>query len=129
MTTTWKGLKFPFQRDATGFPAVREGTGIVEDQVRSLFYTGKGERVMRPTLGVAAPEQIFGEISQIQKARLAADSVRVMREFVPLASLRSVDVHEGNMDNDKSTLYADIAYGVAGQDATQQVPMATGAQG
>jgi phage baseplate assembly protein W len=127
--TDWRGLRFPFQRDATGFPSVRVGSGVVGDQLKALVLTGKRERVMRPTLGVAAPEQIFGTISPIQKARLAADTVRSLREWVPLAVLEAVDVHEGTLDNDKATMYVDVTYRVAGQQQSQQIPMAAGAQG
>ncbi len=123
------GIKFPFQRSSTGFPAKQEGSAVVNDQLKSLVMTGLRERVMRPTLGVAAPELIFGEISQIQMARLASDTVRALRDWVPLANLTAVDVHQGTKVGDESTLYADVTYRVAGQQQSQQIPMATGSQG
>lgn len=126
---TLKSFQFPFQRGETGFPAMIEGTSpVVQAQINALFLTGKGERRHRPTLGVSAPEQVFGEISQITKARLAADSVRSLREWVPLALLQSIDVNEGTKDNDQTTLYADVLYSVAGEEQSQQVPMATAVQ-
>lgn len=129
MTTTLKGIRFPFQWSSTGFPAVREGSLVVNDQLRALILTGKGERVMRPTLGVSAPEMVFGEISQIQMARLAAETVRALREGVPLANLQAVDVQQGTLENDKTTLYVNVSYSVAGQEQSQQIPMATAEQG
>ena len=127
-TTTLRGIKFPFQRGPMGFPAMREGNLVVNDQMQALVLTGKKERVMRPTLGVSAPEQIFGEMSQIQMARLAADTVRALREWVPLANLTAVDVQQGTLENDKTTMFVDVEYEVAGQQQSQQIPIATGAQ-
>jgi phage baseplate assembly protein W len=129
VATTLKGIKFPFQLGTTGFPAMSEGNVVVSDQVRVLFTTGKGERVMRPTLGVEALEMIFGDISPITKARIAADAVRAFRDWVLLAVVRAVDVYEGTTENDDTTLYADIEYSIAGQIESQQVPMATANQG
>jgi hypothetical protein len=62
-------------------------------------------------------------------ARLASDTVRALREWVPLAKLTAVDVHQGTLENDKTTMFADVVYEVAGQQKSQQIPMATGAQG
>lgn len=129
MATTLKGIKFPFQRSSTGFPATSTGNDVVSDQVRGLFMTGKGERVMRPTLGVEAMMMIFGGISPITKARIAADAVRAFRDWVPLAVVRAVDVYEGTTEDDDTTLYANIEYSIAGQIESQQVPMATASQG
>lgn len=128
-TDLLRGIMFPFQRNATGFPAMRVGVAVVNDQMKAVVLTGRRERVMRPTLGVAAPEQIFGEISPIQMARLASDTVRALREWVPLANLTAVDVKQGTFENDKTALYANVEYSVAGQQTSQQVPMATGSQG
>jgi phage baseplate assembly protein W len=126
--TTLRGLRFPFQWSATGFPAMREGSAVVNDQMRALVLTGKRERVMRPMVGVAAPEMVFNEISQIQMARLAAETVRSLRERVPLANLEAVDVRQGTLDDDKTTLYVNVTYSVAGEEQSQQIPLATAAQ-
>ena len=129
MATTLRGIKFPFQRGSTSFPDMSTGNAVVQDQVQALFSTGQGERVMRPTLGVKALDMIFGEISPITKARIAADSVRAFRDWVPLATPRAVDVYQGTTEDDDTTLYADVEYSVAGQVESQQVPMATAGQG
>jgi hypothetical protein len=126
MATTLKGIKFPFQRGSTGFPAMSEGSAVVQDQVKSVFSTAIGERVMRPTFGVQAVNAIFGEISPISKARIAADAVRAFRDWIPLATVLAVDVHEGVTEDDNTTLYANVEYSVAGQIESQQVPVPTG---
>jgi hypothetical protein len=65
--------------------------------------------------------EIFGEVSPITKARIAADAARAFQEWIPLATVSAVDVYEGTTEDDRTTLYADIVYSVAGQVATQQV--------
>lgn len=129
MATILKGITFPFQRSATGFPAVSEGNAVVADQIKALFATAKGERVMRPTLGIQAIELVFNDITQITKARLAADVMRAFQFWVPLAVLRTVDVHAGTTEDDQNVLYVYVEYSIAGQIEGQQVPIATAAQG
>lgn len=125
MATTTISLMFPFQWSAGAFPATRTGDLSVSDQIKALLQTGRGERVMRPTLGVNTMREVFGDISPIMKATLASDVVRAISEWVPRAVVTSVDVHEGTGDNDANVVYVDLTYMVAGEEFSEAIPVAT----
>lgn len=125
MATETLSMKYPFQWGASAFPAARSGDLTVSDQIRALLTTGKGERVMRPTLGIDAMQLIFGDLTPITRAKLAADTVRAINEWVPRAQVVSVDVHAGTGEDDQNVVYVDLTYTVAGQQISEAIPVAT----
>ena len=78
-----RGFRFPIQADARGGISVSEGPDRIRDAIWIIIRTGFGERVMRPTFGAGADEDLFGPNNGTSRARLATKirDARATRAF------------------------------------------------
>jgi len=125
--TTVKSLTFPFQRGATSFPSLADPAKVVFYHIMALLLTGKNERVMSPDQGVNIHSYVFEDLTPITMARISAVVVSGLAQWVPEAKvINVVPVIEKNEDGTQSTITLNIAYRVANQSATMQIPLPMG---
>ena len=125
-----KTLAFPFQRGATGFPALAQPTNYAFVNIVGLIMTGTGERVMNALLGVDANRYVFENMTPIQRVRLSNEVATAIEVFIPFARVNSVVPSELKYQDGKGTsIVFDIAYTVGGQQLSQQVIYPPTAQG
>lgn len=54
-----RGWKFPIQLDNEGMVVSSEGKESIEESIRIILSTAKGERVMRPEFGCDINQEVF----------------------------------------------------------------------
>lgn len=87
-----RGFRFPIQVDARGGISFSEGPDRVRDAIWIILRTGFGERVMRPTFGAGADEELFGPNNGTSRARLATKVRDALLKWEPRVDVDAVDV-------------------------------------
>lgn len=87
-----KGIGFPFRKGSTGFPAVATDDNVVRDSIIRLLGTEKGERVMRPQLGVSIRQLLFEPNTPIMAELIREQVFTAIGTFEPRAILKDVVV-------------------------------------
>lgn len=102
------GWAFPVRPDHRGDIALSEGKASIEDSIRMIIGTAKGERVMRPEFGCDIHDHVFDAMNGATMS-LAEESVReALIEWEPRIDLEAVET-EPDPEN-PSTLLIDIQY-------------------
>ncbi len=102
------GWAFPVRPDHRGDIALSEGKASIEDSIRVIIGTAKGERVMRPEFGCDIHDHVFDAMNGATMS-LAEESVReALIEWEPRIDLEAVDAEPD--PNEPSTLLIDIQY-------------------
>lgn len=79
-----KGWKFPVQVDpTTGRIRMAEGEEDIEESIRIILRTSKGERVMRPGFGCGLREFVFGTTDETSMRLLASEAEEAIRGWEP----------------------------------------------
>lgn len=88
-----KGWKFPVALDpSAGTFAMSEGETDIQEAIRIILFTAKGERVMRPDFGCGIHEYVF-ETMSVATAALMETSVRdALTRWEPRIELLAVTV-------------------------------------
>lgn len=82
-----RGFRFPLLPDATGQLGYTKESENIEQSLRILLLTARGERVMRPDFGSKAPALVFAPASR-QFLRLLETSIReAIRDYEPRVEL------------------------------------------
>ncbi len=87
-----RGFRFPIQVDAGGGLSLSEGPDRVRDAIWIVIRTGFGERLMRPTFGAGADEELFGPNDGTTRARLSAKVRDALLKWEPRVDVDAVDV-------------------------------------
>lgn len=87
-----KSIAFPFRRGANSFPEMSYGENAIADSLRALVTTNVNERVMRDGLGINDGVYIFENLSEIDKARLAADVKHVIETYEKRVRITGIGV-------------------------------------
>lgn len=93
MATT-RDLAFPFNRSETEFPASKEDTDVIADNIRRILLTRAGERVMRPQVGSKIYDFVFQSVGPVLRARIGAEVRRAIEQNEPrvrVVAVRSVE--------------------------------------
>ncbi|MFX3632995.1 MAG: GPW/gp25 family protein [Candidatus Pristimantibacillus sp.] len=92
-----KGWKFPVQVDATtGRIRMSEGEEDIEESIRIILRTSKGERLMRPEFGCGLREFVFGTTDETSMRLLATDVQDAIRSWEPRVKDVEVDAEPDN---------------------------------
>jgi phage baseplate assembly protein W len=88
-----QGLRFPLQVSG-GKLAVSRGERKIEDSIRFLLGTARGERLMRPDLGCGIHDLVFAPGSNATRVRVA-DAVRqTLVLYEPRIDVLDIDVEQ-----------------------------------
>lgn len=120
-TRATRGMAFPFGAGPLGLPQPSSGARLIQDAVRCLLTTGRGERRMRPELGTNAQAFIFGTPTPMMLARLAADVAEALKAEPRINVIRVVPRIAGDGEGGANTVIVDVLYAVGGQVQGQQV--------
>jgi uncharacterized protein len=105
-----KGFPFPFKPNAHHQLKWSSGPARLQDAIWILLSTCPGERVMRPTYGAGAPNQLFQPNSAIGRAALAQSISQALVQWEPRISVVQVTV-DPSPDVDSQVL-ATITYSI-----------------
>jgi phage baseplate assembly protein W len=106
-----RGWKFPVEVDATtGQIALSEYEQDIQEAVRLILLTARGERVMRPDFGAGLYEFVFASMSATTVGTLQAEVQEALLTWEPRIEVLTVDVTPDPGEIGK--LLIDIAYRV-----------------
>lgn len=120
-TRATRGMAFPFGAGPLGLPQPVSGERLIQDAVRCLLTTGRGERRMRPEMGTNAQAFLFGTPTPLMLARLAADVAEALRAEPRITVIRVTPRVAATGEGGANTVIVDILYAVGGQVQGQQV--------
>jgi len=110
------GIAFPFQRGATEFPRQKVDDDVIEDNIRRILLTRRGERVMRPRSGSDTMSFVFESVGSVLRARIAREVRRALAEGEPRVQVERVQVLQRQDNATKGRqIFVLITYRVAGQ--------------
>ncbi|MEV5026054.1 GPW/gp25 family protein [Paenibacillus sp. LPE1-1-1.1] len=95
-----KGWKFPVQVDATtGRIRMAEGEEDIEEAIRIIIRTSKGERLMRPDFGCGLRDFVFGTTDETSLRLIASDVQEAIRIWEPRVKDVEVEVKPDRHNN------------------------------
>ncbi len=93
-----RGWQFPVLTDREGDVELSAGVTDIQESIRLILSTAKGERVMRPEFGCDIHDYAFTTIDR-STLTLVETSVRdALREWEPRIEVLSVDVSTAELD-------------------------------
>lgn len=75
---TIRGIGFPFGKSSTSYPSVKEDDDLIEDNIRRILLTKRGERVMRPDAGSDMFDFVFENIGAVMRAGISQETRRAL---------------------------------------------------
>lgn len=110
------GIAFPFQRGETEFPRERVDDDVIEDNIRRILMTRRGERVMRPNAGSDTMGFVFESVGDVLRARITTEVKRAIADGEPRAQVERVQVLTKNDDTTKGRqIFVLVTYRVQGE--------------
>ena len=94
---TIRGIAFPFNKGDTSFPAKSEDDVTVEDNIRRIVLTRRGERVMRPDSGSDVMNFVFENVGPLLAAKIRNEVRRAISAGEPRVQVLQVAV--GSREN------------------------------
>lgn len=116
------GIRFPFQKGTTKFPAQSTDDDVIADNIRRTLQTPRGLRVMRPNQGSDAWSFVFENVGPLLRARIDHDVRRSLAVGEPRAKVLLVGVHEELDADGKRQVIVEIAYSVNSNVTKTAVP-------
>lgn len=89
---TINGLAFPFQKGETEFPRKRTDDDVIEDNIRRILLTRRGERVMRPDSGSDTMSFVFESVGPVLTAQISRECRRAIQQGEPRVQVQRVQV-------------------------------------
>jgi len=90
----FRGIKYPFQKGTTSFPAISEGDDVIKDSLLQLVLTMNGQRIMRPTVGTNALSFVFENNDAVLGNLLRAEIQGVVAKYEPRVQVLDVIVEQ-----------------------------------
>lgn len=106
-----KGWKFPVQVDSTtGRIRMAEGEEDIEESIRIIIRTSKGERLMRPDFGCGLRDFVFGTTDETSLRLIAGDVQDAIRIWEPRVKDVEVEVKPDRQNNGRVLM--NVSYAV-----------------
>jgi phage baseplate assembly protein W len=106
------GWAFPLSTDATGGVALVTHDREIEESIRIILGTARGERAMRPEFGCRIHDQVFGPANASTAGQIAFDVRDALERWEPRIDVEDVLVTFDRMD--VGILYIDLTYSIRG---------------
>ncbi len=108
------GWAFPLTTDATGGIALVTREREIEQAIRLILGTARGERPMRPEFGCRIHDHVFGPANGATAGQIAYDVREALERWEPRIVVQEVGV---NFDRTEAgRLYVDVKYLIAGSN-------------
>lgn len=102
------GWVFPIGTDATGGIALVAREREIEQSIRIILGTSRGERPMRPEFGCRIHDHVFGPANGATAGQVAYDVREALERWEPRIAVSNVDVGFDQIEAGK--LYVDVGY-------------------
>ena len=108
------GWAFPPTTDATGGIALVTREREVEQAIRLILGTARGERPMRPEFGCRIHDHVFGPANGATAGQIAYDVREALERWEPRIVVLEVGVSYDRIE--AGTLYVDVGYEIVGSN-------------
>jgi uncharacterized protein len=105
------GWAFPLRTDATGRIALVSGIREIEESMRLILGTARGERPMRPEFGCGIHDYVFAGADPTTAARIEHEVRVALERWEPRIEVEEVELSQDATD--PSVLYVDVSYTVS----------------
>jgi phage baseplate assembly protein W len=106
------GWAFPVSTDATGSVALVTREREIDQAVRLILGTARGERPMRPEFGCRIHDHVFGQANATTAGQIAYDVREALERWEPRIEVQDVSVDFER--HDEGLLYIDVGYVILG---------------
>jgi uncharacterized protein len=106
------GWSFPLGTDATGGIALVSREREIDQAVRLILGTARGERPMRPEFGCRIHDHVFGPANGATAGQIAYDVREALERWEPRIEVTEVGVAFDHIDSGR--LLVDIGYVITG---------------
>lgn len=103
-----QGWAFPVRTDATGRMALVADDQELQEAIRLILGTAKGERPMRPEFGCGIHDLVFAVGDDETAARIAYEVRASLTRWEPRIEVLGVEI--SLFDRDAGVLYIDLSY-------------------
>lgn len=101
------GWQFPTGVDDDADVAVSTGAPDVEEAIRIILGTAKGERVMRPDFGCGIHDHVFAAVNTATVTMIETSVEEALRRWEPRIEVRNVDVSTEHVGTGKLLVSVD----------------------
>ena len=108
------GWAFPVGTDATGGVALVVRQREVEEAIRLILGTARGERPMRPEFGCRIHDHVFGPANAATAGQISYDVREALEQWEPRIEVRDVNVVFDRVE--AGALYVDVSYVLLGSN-------------
>ena len=102
------GWAFPLKVTATGAIALVSGDREIEEAIRIILATSKGERPMRPEFGCGIHDHVFAPADATTSGLIMYEVKAALAQWEPRITV--MDVNVAADPSVEATLYIDITY-------------------
>jgi hypothetical protein len=110
-----RGWRFPVRVDGRGRVALSTGAADVEEAIRVILGTARGERVMRPEFGCDLHEFAFATVDAATLTLVESAVREAIARWEPRVEVRDVEVSTAELDAGR--LLVGVDYRVRSSDA------------
>jgi uncharacterized protein len=108
------GWAFPPTTDATGGIALVTREREIDQAIRLILGTARGERPMRPEFGCRIHDHVFGPANAATAGQIAYDVREALERWEPRIAVLEVSVSYDQIET--GTLHVDISYQIVGSN-------------
>jgi len=84
-------LKLPVTKDdLDGLALIKNFPDLVEQNIKNLFLTIPGERIMDPTFGVGLPKYLFQQNTKAVYAEIRARADQQVSKYMPFVKINNI---------------------------------------
>jgi uncharacterized protein len=107
---TGRGIAFPMRTNPTGTVALVTDRAELEEAIRLIVSTARGERPMRPEFGCRIHDYLFAPINETTIGMISFEVERAIARWEPRVDVDGVDVLADNEID--GLLYVSVTYRV-----------------
>jgi phage baseplate assembly protein W len=105
VTTTFKGISFPFKAGTTSFPEAVTDSDLIRQSIIRILMTERGERIMRPDYGSGMMARVFDNNDSFTATLIQSEVYSAVGRYEPRAVVQGVDI-----ERQDSTMTITISY-------------------
>lgn len=102
-----RGWRFPVTTDKTGAIDLAAGAEDIEESIRLILSTAKGERVMRPDFGCGIHEFAFATVDTTTLTLVQSTVEDALTEWEPRIEVLDVDTSTQHLDAGRLDIHLD----------------------
>ena len=105
-----RGIGFPFNKGTREFPEAKVDGDVIEDNIRRILKTRRGERVMRPEAGSNIHDFVFENVDSVMVAGVSHEVRRALTQNEPRIDV--IDVGVSRTNGPKQEVVVTVVYEV-----------------